>query len=966
MSNKPPVEPGMTTRLRSIKTKLHQQSSSKTTNEENDSKTTNEKKDSNTQEWVVPKTKVEGRKFVVQRAEAYFDNYNNLKDHDNLKKTWDELKNRDEVYENDFPAFLIDNLKSSTVQWNKNLKTTNLKKAQFLDPFNLTDEVRWSKKSPARQKVDESDNPQSLPSSSTTYHEKLLQVCRNSHLKKPLLYDTTQSVIDGKTVWTTKVTHDEAHGRINGIGVASTKSASQELAAKHAIQSSADNPNPPITVIDPEEDDDELINKEIKTRKNTDDDDVDSEQYFSEQQRALIQLETKTTMQIHFQQMFNSAIDDMTNSFDKRIRTIVDETFDERFTQNFSTEIQTQVEQHSLITIQETVKQEVESNVTDIMKEKVQNAVYDSISRKAQSECKQIFQNQFVLKIKNHIHDAELNIQQKQLDAVDTIQDELTNSTNILKQLNIRDKSEINNKQKHFTTAMKNEFNGYLTQLETEVESHINNIAEVGDIVKTEITDHGTTISKTMPTTSSPTQIPSSTPLFGFNEEIMYNDGVTGQNCQAWIMEAHDDDIDDIFYTIKFANGNTMKASQNNLHKLSSNRSSHQRNKRFPNVNVNQIMSTAKQYAPQPIVNLSSTPKIHSMHQSMTPYSAPSAFDLKAFHQQFQFKLSTDADILTFYNQLKSQGKKYQIYLRDLNDIGPETDICPDGIDPKAREDMALAIYQKLQHENSRDFTYEHLDNCMEQHSDTSDGYLTLRELLRKVHPQLKVGKKSHDIPKLSDCNTNLFTLNKELKAYFRQQEIQGRKYRAKEKSEIYLQQLDDERYKIAKTKCLIDLNLATLHSPDNIAQNSLTFEALPATVQQIAEIDNDVPIIHVMAQRPKAYQRDYVPGKKKSKNYEPLQCKGCKQWGHNVSKCLTVPKIAIATNFIEKNPTQTKALIKEYLRVNDKNVKRSTVRALQQSGIIDNEIESLQYLNDTDIDIDTFSVEFDQPIDDN
>ena len=80
----------------------------------------------------------------------------------------------------------------------------------------------------------------------------------------------------------------------------------------------------------------------------------------------------------------------------------------------------------------------------------------------------------------------------------------------------------------------------------------------------------------------------------------------------------------------------------------------------------------------------------------------------------------------------------------------------------------------------------------------------------------------------------------------------------------------------------------------------------------------------------------------------------------------MTVPKIAIATNFIEKNPTQTKALIKEYLRVNDKNVKRSTVRALQQSGIIDNEIESLQYLNDTDIDIDTFSVEFDQPIDDN
>ena len=251
----------------------------------------------------------------------------------------------------------------------------------------------------------------------------------------------------------------------------------------------------------------------------------------------------------------------------------------------------------------------------------------------------------------------------------------------------------------------------------------------------------------------------------------------------------------------------------------------------------------------------------------------------------------------------------------------------------------------------------------MEQNSDTSDGYFTLRELLRKVHPQLQVGKKTHDIPKLSECNLNLFTLAKELKMYFKQQRIQGRVYKAKEQSEIYLQQLDDPRYKVAKTKCLIDLNLATMTGPDNIAQHSLTFEALPATVEAIAAIDDDVPIMHALNQRP--HQREYVSGKKQNKGYEPIQCKGCKMWGHNVKKCLTIPKIAIVNSFIDKNPSQTKALIKEYLRVNDKNVKRSTVRTLQQSGIIDTEIDSLQYLNDTDIDIDNFSVEFDEPLND-
>ena len=234
--------------------------------------------------------------------------------------------------------------------------------------------------------------------------------------------------------------------------------------------------------------------------------------------------------------------------------------------------------------------------------------------------------------------------------------------------------------------------------------------------------------------------------------------------------------------------------------------------------------------------------------------------------------------------------------------------------------------------------------------------------MLRKVHPQLQVGKKIHDIPKLSDCNLNLFTLAKELKLYFKQQRIQGRVYKAKEQSEIYLQQLDDQRYKVAKTKCLIDLNLATMTGPDHIAQHSLTFEALPATVEAIAAIGDDVPIVRALSHQ-KPHQREYVTGKKQNKGYEPIQCKGCKMWGHSVKKCQTIPKIAIANNFIAKNPTQTKSLIKEYLRTNDKNVKRSTVRALQDSAIIDNDIESLQYLKETDIDIDNFSVEFDEPI---
>ena len=112
------------------------------------------------------------------------------------------------------------------------------------------------------------------------------------------------------------------------------------------------------------------------------------------------------------------------------------------------------------------------------------------------------------------------------------------------------------------------------------------------------------------------------------------------------------------------------------------------------------------------------------------------------------------------------------------------------------------------------------------------------------------------------------------------------------------------------------------MHGPDHIAQHALTFEVLPATVEAIVEIDGGVPIVRAMAQHLKLHKRDYVSGRKQNKGYEPIQCKGCKQWGYSVGKCQTIPKVALLSKFIDKYPTQTQASVKEYLRVNDKNAK--------------------------------------------
>ena len=924
---------------------------------------------SSTDDWIFPWNKTEGESYVRKRIETYFKHFNNLDNHDALKDKWDKIQRHGHSSYPAMLAFAINDLKSQTVRFAPNYKTAIFaEKASYLEPFKFENETVWSTKpsksakieNPSIKKTGENTESTVLEDTPLQHYQKaLFDACKPTNISPK--YESTSKIVNGKTLWNTAVTHENDALNINFSGEASTKSASREQAAKNAFEHLKQNPlsaqkvqhNEISANIVEEEKEDELVGLVVTNDNiNTNDQDTETE-HFSEQQRAIIQKETKTTLEVCFQDFFDKAINSMTTKFDERIRNIVDEAYETSFKSTLQNEIHVQVQKQTSKIIQEAVKKEVESKVTNTMKEKVQNAVFDTISTRAQTECTQIFKNQFVLKVNNTIKESQLAIERKQLEAVETIQDETKASINSLNQLNIRDRSDINTRREQFSKHISKEFDTMMSKLETEANDHISNMNEVGDAIKDDLY-----ATKPNHTLSEPDHIPSKQSMFNKHEEVCFHDTITGQECTAWVLDEHDDDMDNVFYTIRFANNNTIRTSQHNISKL--NKPKH---KLFPNVDADKIMSGNK--------SLHSVHRpSHQQHNSELdqPYTEPSAFDIKAFHQQFQSKITCDSDIITFYNQLKSQGKTYNIYLIDLNDIGPETDLCPTEISHNARETMSLAIYQKLQNENTRDFNYKHLENCMEQHADTSDGYYTLRELLRKVHPQLKVGKKILEIPRLSTCEYDLYTLSRQLKTYFKQQEIKGRLYSAKEKSETYLQQLDDERYKIAKTKCLIDLNLATMHGEHNIAQQSLTFEALPATVEDVAAIDDDVPVVHAMTKRSfkdkNPYERNYASGRKQQKGYEPLQCKGCGTWGHRVQRCQAIPKFALAMKFINKYPNETEALIKEFLRTNNKNVKRSTVRALQDSGVIDTDIDTLQYLQDNDIDIDMFDVDFDSPTD--
>ena len=333
---------------------------------------------------------------------------------------------------------------------------------------------------------------------------------------------------------------------------------------------------------------------------------------------------------------------------------------------------------------------------------------------------------------------------------------------------------------------------------------------------------------------------------------------------------------------------------------------------------------------------------------------------LNNFQKRFKAQLKSHDDIITFYKQLRAQGKSCNIHLIDIKNVSSGKDICPEHVPHASREEMALAIFQKLQDVDIGGMTYPVLQNQLKQHSTTCDGFTVLKQLLRHVHPNPKEGDKITTLPKLSDCNNDLYIYNNVMNDYFTHELINNRTYKEKHKSLLYLQNIDDDRYKDAVTQCKIDLGIATLDDENIIKKENLTFGSLPTTVAQLAKTDGFNPIIRAMTvadERPRTRSRGAY---QQQKRYEPFQCKGCGIWGHKLNACKTIPKIALAVKFIEKYKDKTEVLIKEFLRTNDRNTKKQTVRILMDTGTLDATIDPQQFLEQEDIPIDMMAVSFD------
>ena len=911
--------------------------------------------------WMYASNQTQGKEYLRKRIEAYLPS---IPDESLANEARTLLRNNT----SSFPAmlsFVQEKLNIKSVRKDPNSQNkTYVQRVEFLEPFSVEMENEIND-----EIIDENlsfTNSPSAPNTGTdsksiTPHETLHNFCMQS-FNSPMVYESFDEIQNGTRIWMSTVKHKD-DTRVYGYGEGPTKAISRVQAAEAAVSSlihsikddtadsTASKPpasKPPApksneTSVTIEADESEVDTTTTQSTpppittsaviKLGDDDSM-------EDLKTYIQDVSKEVLETHFETMFRKTLDSLTELFDKRIKNALDEMMEHTINPKIISEVHSVTTQTATL-VQNEVQRHTKSHISTDMKNRVVDAVAERISLKADTHCRQLFERKFKPDVDNLLATTTNSINT----LANKSRAQLQSDYNECMEYVNTAKREIVQKGHDKLTELDTSFNKHVQNLESETQGHLDNIIEVAQSHQ----------KSTPPSQSNQKPVPPATntttaqPPFPLNEEVVYTDPVTGKTTIAWVMELIDTDPDNIYYFIKFANGHGLHTIPANLKRHTIRMPA----KRFSNVDSSQFQ--------QP-------------HQSSLPnfknYNEPDNLEIKSFHIHFKAPLRSDDDVINFYNQLRSQGRRYNIHLIDINHLTPESDLCPKEIPLHARETMALAIYQRMQDENVRDLTYENLENCLQMYANTSDGYNALKELLRQVHPQLNEGEIEHNVPLLSQCDNNLFKLNQRMRNYFSQHEMQGRKYNAKQQSKMYLQNLDDEKYHAAAQQCLIDLNIATMMSEHVIQKQSLTFNALPTTVTQIAKGTKTIPTLRALTVRDRnqgpntrgAYNNNR--GAYRKNNYEAIQCKGCGQWGHRINKCNTIPKIATCIKYIEKNKNQTSALIKEYLRINDKNTKRSTVRLLQTSGAINDDVPPDQFLESDDVETDMMEVDFNDIID--
>lgn len=601
----------------------------------------NQQSKDQTPRWVIPMTGATGKTWLKKRINILFQNTTNQKTHAETYKEWKTISARNNPPYPQLLEIAVNKLKSKTVRLVKNHKSVeNRQKAEFLEPFDASmEEKAWeiiddNPKSPPKQK--EQDKPDE-----DDPIEFLNQHCRNIKLPEPKYTLNTETDSKGTRWYIATVTHDKDQ-TIYGVGHSESEEEIKVLAAHDAVFSLKDtaeqrhgpddaNEKADGTTEDHTSNSDESNNNEQRSstqqasQPSITKEDIKTEalEVIKNNMESLMTTHFETMMKTHFDNLLTDSINRMKTTFETilkpiaetTVNSVVASTTENKVNNKFTTTIKTEITKE--------IQKEVQNSITEDMKKQVLQAATTPIEKTAKQNCDDYFNKTTkpaIEKVQQESTDSINKVSKEKFDAFvkranRDILEITTNRSGAKKDVKtlydkcLKDLQESADKHKK---NMNKEIEKHTETIEDAAGEAIENIAGVAEHQVNEIyvaANKGKTMAKTQ--------------KYAKGANATVTDEYTGQASDVCIIDIHDDDPDDVHYTVEFKNGRQKKISNADLTAQDEVQILRVKpSKLFPDVDVSKLGN------PRVSQNPYITPE-------KTRDDLPSAWDIKNFHSHF-------------------------------------------------------------------------------------------------------------------------------------------------------------------------------------------------------------------------------------------------------------------------------------------------------------------------------------------
>ena len=366
-----------------------------------------------------------------------------------------------------------------------------------------------------------------------------------------------------------------------------------------------------------------------------------------------------------------------------------------------------------------------------------------------------------------------------------------------------------------------------------------------------------------------------------------------------------------------------------------------------------------------------------------TPVSSYKGVKTDVLRKMVKLSCNDSDQLLDFYTKLRTAMLQAGIFLREIQDISEDEPIYDEqeGYSESDYRTMSNALYSFLCNEDviPQDFIFA--QNCLKSMSTTMDGFQTLKSMLVLVHPSLNNHRPSNNPPVFSETG-DLHLYEQSLRNYFLLHEIYGRsEFSDLDKSKQFIEGLDCDEYENEKTRMMAILDSVELNSLELTSKH--TIQSLATTIMNMANQTKTTVQVNTFQNRQHQsytkrspgsivrrpyhnftdnrspmekfpYRPTYTPNRTQKfsqkstakQKFTKGQCNACKIYGHHVRDCRFIAPHLAMQSFMKNQPQMCKQILDNHISTNTEEHKRTIIRTMQLTGVLDDEEDSDSYMD--------------------